>query len=592
MDKERKKWRAIIHIIIDVILFLSKQNLFFRDRREDFDSQNQGNFLETVKLIAKYNLVMNDHLSHMQVSKKRMSTYLSPTIQNQLIELLGKKVKNLILKKIKEAAYFSILLDSTPDVSRTDQMAFVVRYVKVEESDAQIKESFLNFFPLRGKTAEEITNSILNELHENGLDMMMCRGQAYDNASTISGIYSGVQRRIKEINSKAIYVPCGNHSLNLAGVHAVGSSKLSDKFFTVVERVYSFFSVSTHRWNALLKHVPIVVKRVIDTRWSAHYESVKALHLGIDGIVSALEELCDQNENVDTRGQAHDILDAIQRVSILSFLHFWKQILRESHDAQKYLQQKGLSLENCAQKMKAFVAFLSGERDALVSQAIDNALMICEKLEIPIEERRVRRKKRMPGEQTQDVGLSVLEEIKRCMLQAVDRFLSEAERRFSGINELNKTFSFLNPHALLQSDNNEVDMTKFKTMYADEADLSELPIEIERFKRLAQSSGSAFQSIATALDVLQWLTERRLRDSTPYLCLCLKFYLTVAVSTASCETSFSKLRLTKSYLRPTTGDDRLSALSILSIESDFVGKLNFDDIISDFASMKARLVDF
>jgi len=51
----------------------------------------------------------------------------------------------------------------------------------------------------------------------------------------------------------------------------------------------------------------------------------------------------------------------------------------------------------------------------------------------------------MPGEQTQDVGLSVLEEMKRCMLQAVDRFLSEAERRFSGINELNETFSFLIP---------------------------------------------------------------------------------------------------------------------------------------------------
>jgi len=64
-------------------------------------------------------------------------------------------------------------------------------------------------------------------------------------------------------------------------------------------------------------------------------------------------------------------------------------------------------------------------------------------------------------------------------------------------------------------------MTKFKTIYADEVDLSELPIEIERFKRLVQSSGSAFQRNATALDVLQWLTERRLRDSTPYLCLCL-----------------------------------------------------------------------
>jgi len=95
---------------------------------------------------------------------------------------------------------------------------------------------------------------------------------------------------------------------------------------------------------------------------------VKALHLDIDGILSALEELCDQNKIAGSRGQAHDVLDAIQRVSFLSFLHFWKEVLRESHDAQKYLQQKGLSFANCAQKMKAFVAFLSDERDALVTQ--------------------------------------------------------------------------------------------------------------------------------------------------------------------------------------------------------------------------------
>ena len=45
-----------------------------------------------------------------------------------------------ILREMKEATYFSILLDSTPDVSPTDQMGFVV-YTKVEESEAQIKES-------------------------------------------------------------------------------------------------------------------------------------------------------------------------------------------------------------------------------------------------------------------------------------------------------------------------------------------------------------------------------------------------------------------------------------------------------------------
>ena len=106
---------------------------------------------------------------------------------------------------------------------------------------------------------------------------MMYRGQAYDNASTMARIRSEVQCRIKQVNSKSMFIPCANHSLNLAGVHAVASSEHSATLFAVVEWVYSFFSASTQRWEVLLKHVPIVVKRVIQTRWSAHYKALKAL---------------------------------------------------------------------------------------------------------------------------------------------------------------------------------------------------------------------------------------------------------------------------------------------------------------------------
>ena len=327
-----------------------------------------------------------------------MTTYLSSTIQNKLIELPDKKVKHLILEEIKTAKYFSILLDSTPDVSHIDQMALFVRYVKIDSSEAQIKESFLNFFPLHRKNAYETTKSILDELQQNGLDIMMCRGQAYDNASTMAGIRSVVQCRIKQVNSKAIFILYANHSLNLAGVHALASSEHFVTFFAVVERVYSFFSGSTQRWEVLLKHVPIVVKRVIDTRWSAHYEALKALQHYFLDVVSALNELCDQNENVDTRGQARGILDAIQQFSFVSFLQFWMEVLRESYGTQKYLQRRGLSLKNCSHKMNAFIAFLVNDRDALVKQSIETAIKICEKQEISIEERRVQKKKKMPGE--------------------------------------------------------------------------------------------------------------------------------------------------------------------------------------------------
>ena len=51
----------------------------------------------------------------------------------------------------------------------------------------------------------------------------------------------------------------------------------------------------------------------------------------------------------------------------------------------------------------------------------------------------------MPVEHAEDVRLSAVEEIKRCMLETMDRFRSEAEKRFSKICMLNEIFGFLNP---------------------------------------------------------------------------------------------------------------------------------------------------
>ena len=112
MHKEKNKWREILHSVVDVIKFLGKQNLPLCGHREDSTSRNQRNFLETLKLLAKYNAAIKKHLSVIQLSSKGITTYLSPTIQNELIELLGKKVKHLILEEINAAKYFSILLDS------------------------------------------------------------------------------------------------------------------------------------------------------------------------------------------------------------------------------------------------------------------------------------------------------------------------------------------------------------------------------------------------------------------------------------------------------------------------------------------------
>ena len=64
--------------------------------------------------------------------------------------------------------------------------------------------------------------------------------------------------------------------------------------------------------------------------------------------------------------------------------------------------------------------------------------------------------------------------------------------------------------------------------------------------------------------------------------------MTLPVTVASAERSFSKLKLIKNHLRSTMGQERLSSLSLLSIESDLARKIDFDDLIECFAARKAR----
>ena len=65
-------------------------------------------------------------------------------------------------------------------------------------------------------------------------------------------------------------------------------------------------------------------------------------------------------------------------------------------------------------------------------------------------------------------------------------------------------------------------------------------------------------------------------------------FLTLPVTVATAERSFSKLKLIKTYLRNTMQDGRLSGLAVLSIENAEARKLDVSKIIDDFASRKAR----
>ena len=69
-------------------------------------------------------------------------------------------------------------------------------------------------------------------------------------------------------------------------------------------------------------------------------------------------------------------------------------------------------------------------------------------------------------------------------------------------------------------------------------------------------------------------------------------YITVPVTVATIERSFSKLRLIKNFLRSSMSPERLSSLALLSIENEQAKNLDFRKVIQQFASAKARRQNF
>ena len=67
-----------------------------------------------MKLLAKYDSLLEQHL----LTSDRNATYLSPDIQNELIQSLSAQVLSNIVSEINEARYFTVIVDSTIDISR------------------------------------------------------------------------------------------------------------------------------------------------------------------------------------------------------------------------------------------------------------------------------------------------------------------------------------------------------------------------------------------------------------------------------------------------------------------------------------------
>ncbi|XP_042210339.1 uncharacterized protein LOC121858193 [Homarus americanus] len=262
--------------------------------------------------------------------------------------------------------------------------------------------------------------------------------------------------------------------------------------------------------------------------------------------------------------------------------------------SEKYMQTEGISLETCTVKLNGFKLFLRGQRNEIVERAIQYATTQCEEMGISMETRgRIRRKKMMPAEMARDAGLTMQEEMRRSMFEWLYRFSLELDARSEAMDNILLIFAAIQRSYLLSAKEEQLQgsisnssMTKIFNEISDE----DVTVEIMRLCRHMEAAKITPEEANkwTVLQFLKFIVKWDFCETLPNLSLCLRFFLTICVSVASCERSFSKQKLIKNYLRSSMTQARLNSLTMISIENECAKTVNFDEIIGKFAEAKSR----
>ena len=102
--------RHIIRCCAECILYCGRQCIALRGDTERLNQPgNPGNFLAMLTVVPNHDPVLKAHLENPRL---RDATYISPHTQNEIIDIIGKKIiQNSIIKEIIQARFSSIMVD-------------------------------------------------------------------------------------------------------------------------------------------------------------------------------------------------------------------------------------------------------------------------------------------------------------------------------------------------------------------------------------------------------------------------------------------------------------------------------------------------
>ncbi|XP_070397903.1 zinc finger MYM-type protein 1-like [Nothobranchius furzeri] len=527
--------------------------------------------LEDERSLAIRNLALRGHTGELftrsngDFLKEKTSShtsYLGHQIQNELFELLSNKIISTIVSEIKQAKFFSIIPDRTPDNSNIEQLSVVIRFVEVKETPL-VKECFLGFFEAVESTGCHLASMTLDKLKELDIPFEDCRGQSYDKGSNMRGKNKGVQARLLQENPRALFMPCVAHTLNLVVSDAANDSVDAMSYFGILQKIYNLFSTSTQRWAILKSHVNLTLKMWSDTRWDIKIKSIEPFRYEAAAVREALIKVRDTTKEPKTKVEAQSLSEEVGSYRFSICTAVWYDILFQIQHVSKLVQSPNMAVDVAVNLLRNTHRSLEQFRETGFKSAQIIARDTCADMnvEVVLKEKRLRSTKRHYSYEATDEPIS--DALKRLEVSffnvAVDAALSAILEGFTTLEDVGQKFAVLTNFPSLSDEELAEKCDALGTILEFngkfDLDRKEL-VKEEKFPQPA-TTGHDWP--------LTFLHNNHLTEICPNLWTGLRIELTVPMTVAEAERSFSKLKLIKNYLRSTMSQQRLAGLSIICI---------------------------
>ena len=426
------------------------------------------------------------------------------------------------------------------------------------------------------------------------LSMSKLRGQCYDGCSTMSGLRSGVAKRVQEEEPCAVFTHCYSHSLNLAVNDSVKKSKFMKDSLETTHEITKLIKLSPRR-DAIFHELKAesdlqsennspAICLLCPTRWTVRADSLQSIISNYPVLLSTWEKAREAVKDTESKARIQGVCSQMNTFNFLFGTMLGLYVLRHTDNLSRSLQSKTLSAtegqEVAGMVLRTFQADRNDESFELFWLKVKK---FAEPLDIEPQLPRCRKVPRRfdSGTAESEFPQNTKDYYRPHYFEAIDLAVNCIQNRFQQPGY--QVYQNLEQLLLKASKGLDIKLEfDFVTsFYGKDLQPELLHTQLEIFGLEYQPMDDTNTTIFDIKKYLCSLTGAQ-RDLLSQVCIVLKLILIMPATNATSERSFSTLRRLKTYLRNTMGQERLNNLMILHVHKDITDTLNLKSIADEF----------